>query len=262
MVLEVHDFYESAFGWVNRGVFRRISGLVVTNRIKMKHLAKAYGIPESRMIHLPNAVDVERFNRRETKEEARTKLGLAKDRKLAVYTGSLFTWKGIHTLARAAKFLPGDWEVIFAGGNNHERAEFRAFLDRERLTNVTLLPLPYEDRERAPLFMRAADVVVLPNTAHNLASKYETSPVKLFEYMASGTPIIASDLPSIRNIADEGMVWFFKADNPQSLAEAVMRISYDPAAAEKKAEVAEQAVQAYAWERRIPTVISFIRGIS
>lgn len=256
MFLEVHDFYESRFRWLNRMVFGGMRGFIVTNKIKMARLRDAYGISESRMIHLPNAVDAARFNRPETKREAREKLGLPQDKKLVIYTGSIFKWKGVHTLARAAAFLPEDTEIIFAGGNDKERADFQKFIEEEYLPRSRLMPLPYEELERAPLFMRAADVLVLPNTAEDPASKYETSPVKLFEYMASGTPIVASDLPSIRNVVDDSTVWFFRPDDPEALARVILQAASEVPSS--KPMNSQNAVQQYYWEERIRKALSFI----
>lgn len=258
---EIHDFYESSFNFLNKSVYGRLRGLVVTNRIKMDHLEKKYGIPRDKMIHLPNAVDLARFNRKETQEEARKKLLLPVEKKLVVYTGSLFAWKGIHTLALASSFLPEGAQILFAGGNEKERQEFQKFVDSNNLPGITVLPLPYEDLGRAPLFMRAADVLVLPNTAKDPVSKLETSPVKLFEYMASMTPIVASDLPSIRNIVDETMVKFFAPDDPARLAEAIRSVLEDTKSAEKRALVAIKETGRYSWDRRIKTITNFFDSV-
>src|SRR3989338_7477159 len=249
--LEIHDFYENKFRIINSAVFQKIRGFVVTNKIKMQHMEKTYGIGFNRMAHLPNAVDLVRFDRKETKEEARTILALPKDKRLIVYTGSIFEWKGIYTLALASQYLLPNADIIFAGGNNTERNKFQESIQKHNFSHIILLPLPYEDIERAPLLMRAADVLILPNTAKFEISRVETSPVKLFEYMASGTPIVASDLPSIRDVVDETMVNFFEADNPESLANSIREVLDGQKAAADRASVARAEIKQYSWEARI-----------
>ena len=67
-----------------------------------------------------------------------------------------------------------------------------------RVTFTGLMP-PAEVAAR----LREADVLVLPNPASAISSEF-TSPLKLFEYMASGRPIVASDLPSLREVLRDG----------------------------------------------------------
>lgn len=259
LFVEIHDFYESSANFLNRLVLARVRGLVVTNKIKMLYIGKKYGISRDRMIHLPNAADITRFNSQLTRSEAREKLALPIDQKLVVYAGSLFGWKGIHTLALAAPHVSENINIIFAGGNEKDRQNFRKFIDDYNLKNITLLPLPYEDIGRPSLLMRAADVLVLPNTAKDQASKYETSPVKLFQYMSSGTPIVASDLPSIRDIVSEKEVFFFEPDNPESLAKTIDRVLQDPRESGRRVGASQEEVKKYSWEKRIEAIISFLK---
>lgn len=256
--VEVHDFYESSIDFLNRNVLKRVRGLVVTNKIKMDHLEEKYSISKERMLHMPNAVDIERFDSRLSRDLARAKLSLPPDKKIAVYTGSLFEWKGIHTLALASKHLPEDVLIYFAGGNEEDRHSFKKFIDDNKLPNITLLPLPYEDFELSPAFMRAADALILPNTAKDPASKYETSPVKLFEYMSSGTPIVASDLPSIRNVVSEREVFFFEPDNPKDLAKKIQEVLIKREEGEQRARFARQEVARYSWEEKSKAIVKFI----
>lgn len=258
--VEIHDFYESSANFLNRLVLAQVRGLVVTNKIKMLYIGKKYGISKDRMIHLPNAVDVARFSSHFSRSEARQELPLPLSKKIALYAGSIFGWKGVHTLALAAPYLAENISIIFAGGNEKERQNFRKFIDGHNLKNITLLPLPYEDIGRPALLMRAADVLILPNTAKDPASKYETSPVKLFQYMSSGTPIIASDLPSIRDIVSEEEVFFFEPDNPESLAKAIDKVLQDSPEASRRAGASQEAVKKYSWEKRIEAVIGFLKG--
>lgn len=259
LFVEIHDFYESSANFLNRLVLARVWGLIVTNKIKMLYIGKKYGTSGDRMIHLPNAVDISRFDSQLTRNEARKKLALPLDQKLALYAGSLFGWKGVHTLALASPYLSENIKIIFAGGNEKERQDFREFIDEHNLKNITLLPLPYEDVGRPALLMRAADVLVLPNTAKDRASKYETSPVKLFQYMSSGTPIVASDLPSIRDIVSEKEVFFFEPDNPESLARAIDRVLQDPQESGRRAYASQEEVKKYSWEKRIEDIIRFLK---
>jgi len=109
-----------------------------------------------------------------------------------------------------------------------------------------------------PIWLRAADVLVLPNTARENISKYYTSPVKLFEYMASGRPIVASDLPSVKALVDERMAVFFEPDNPKDLADKIHWVLENPQDAQNLALLAQEEVLRYTWDKRAGCIIEFI----
>ena len=81
-----------------------------------------------------------------------------------------------------------------------------------------------------PLWLRAADVLVIPSTATSALSERYTSPMKLFEYMASGTPIIATDVPSIREILPDDEGWYVIPDHPASLGTHITSVADAPGA--------------------------------
>jgi glycosyltransferase involved in cell wall biosynthesis len=254
---EIHDFYKSSVDFINKLGFSRASGLIVTNKYKMEKINKEYGIPLEKMLHQPNAVDVEKFSPNISKEEARKKLDLSKDKKIVLYTGHLFGWKGVDILLELAKYLPEDQVVYFVGGTNEDIADFKNKKDKLGIGDNVIIA-GRKPHDEIPLWQRAADVLVLPNTAKEEASKYETSPVKLFEYMASGTPMVASDLPSIRNVVNENMVWFFEADNAGNLSQVIQESMNNEKESRDKAVNAKKEVKKYTWENRSRSIINFI----
>ncbi len=80
--------------------------------------------------------------------------------------------------------------------------------------------------------------------------------MKLFEYMASGTPIIASDVPSIREVVDDSMVTFFESDNVQALATEIINIKESKDTYQAKTEIAYKKVSEHTWEKRAKRLTS------
>jgi len=255
--VEIHDFYESSLRFINRFVLKRTNGLIVTNTIKMEHLAGEYGFPKNRMLRQPNAVDPEQFDIVDDRSQARGKLGVPHDRAIALYAGHLFSWKGVDTLVRAAQFLPEHIWIYFVGGTPEDRARLQELVVIEKLSRIEFIP--HQAHDKIPLYLRAADVLVLPNTAREEASRVETSPVKLFEYLASGTPIVASDIPSIREIVSEKEVCFARADDSQSFAEAIATVASDSEASERS-RVGQMLARTHSWGARAQAISAFIRA--
>lgn len=144
---------------------------------------------------------------------ARAELGLDPDRQVVVYTGGLLAWKGVDVLIAAASELP-EAQILIAGGMpaDVERARAQA----AGLANVRIDG--FQPPARVPLYLAAADVGVLPNRSKPAISARYTSPLKAFEYMAAGLPIVASDLPSLREILEgDPKTTFVHPDDPGDL---------------------------------------------
>src|SRR4029453_3355448 len=95
-----------------------------------------------------------------------------------------------------------------------------------------------------------ADLLVLPNRATSVSASY-TSPLKLFEYLAAGRPIVASDLPALREILrDRENAWLVPADDPAALATALDRLARDRGLALRLARAAFDEAAEFSWDRR------------
>ncbi len=106
-------------------------------------------------------------------------------------------------------------------------------------------------------FLSAADVLVIPNSAKDVMTREESSPLKLFEYMAVGKKIVASRVKSLTHILDEKSAWFFTPDDPDDLRRKILEALKS---SEKKGDVAQKKVQNYSWESRAKKILSFIEA--
>ena len=256
VMIEIHDFYRIKFG--NRWALNKALGLVVTNQGKINSIEKEYGVSKEKMLHRPNSVDMEKFKVSQSVAETREKLNLPQDKKLVVYIGHLAYWKGVYTLADAARHLADDTLIYMIGGEEADRAALKEHIEKDPDTASKIVFVPHQPYEMMPLYLHAADVLVLPNTAKDEASRVETSPVKLFDYMAAGKPIVASDLPSIRNIVDERAVLFFVADDERSLADALSRVIGGDHEVSERVAFATKEVAQYSWAARAKAIVEFI----
>lgn len=166
----------------------------------------------------------------------------------AVYAGHLYPWKGVDTFIDALAIAEEIHGVIVGGHPGEidlarltQRAEAAGILAR---VNFTGLVPPGDVHSR----LTRGDILVLPNTDSTL-SRY-SSPLKLFEYMAAGRPIVASDLRSFREILREDDALFVPPGNAPALAAALRRLIADPALAQRLAASANARVRDFSWDRR------------
>jgi glycosyltransferase involved in cell wall biosynthesis len=169
---------------------------------------------------------------------------------IAAYAGHLYPWKGVDVFVRALALAP-DVRGLIVGGHPGETDRARVeSLARElglggRLTITGLVP-PHEVRQR----LAVADVLVLPNTLSAISERY-TSPLKLFEYLTLGRPIVASDLPAVREILTDGVTALLSPPgDAHALAAALERLAGDAALARALGEAAAALADEYTWERR------------
>lgn len=238
--------------WI-RGLIRRRVPIVVISE-GLKELCVRMGAAGERLLVAPDGADIDRFDLPISSHEARAELGLPQDKKIILYKGSLIPWKGAGTLAESAQFInTSDVLFVFIGGTPEDVGAFR----KDYGSDVRIDIKGNRPRKETPIYQKAADILVIPNSAKEDISKLYTSPMKLFGYMAGGVPIVASDLPSLREILGESDAYFFNPDDAHSLAKALDDVFADYGAAKQKATRSLEKVRQYSWKRRARAISDF-----
>lgn len=230
---------------VRRIVNRAKTIVTITHQLKQFY-QNSFSLNREKIAVVPDAVDLAVFRINDSRIDCRWKFKLPTDKKIALYTGHLYRWKGVETLAAAAKYLPESVLIILVGGTSYDLEAFRA----KHATNRRILILGQQPHQDIPFYLRAADLLILPNTAKDDVSRLYTSPMKLFEYLASGTPIIASDLPSLREILNENNAVFVTPDDPVKLAAGIEALLADQQKADRLSKQASLDALNYSWEKR------------
>jgi len=198
LVYEVHDFPERHKSWYQK-LFERVDIVVVTNQWKKNEITKRFGTAEEKIFVAPNAIDVEAYAHPLSKQEARQKLSISQNKKIVLYMGGFQRWKGVYVLGEALQYLSNDIEVIFVGGGAEpDRGLFIEWLGQQG--NDNFFVHDHVEHQYVPLWLWAADVLALPGTAEDKNAFYYTSPLKLFEYIASGRPVVMTDVPAVREV--------------------------------------------------------------
>jgi len=177
------------------------------------------------------------------------------------YIGQLYPWKGVDVLVEAMRHV-NDAELIIVGGLPPEP-------DLARLKRLAA-SLSLEDRVRfrgfvpppeLPAERTNADLFVIPLLDSTTARLF-TSPLKLFESMASGRPVIASDLPSIREVlTHEENALLVPSGDARALAAAIERLLLDRDLSRRLAARAFEDVKAYSWDRRAEAIFSLLESL-
>lgn len=207
------------------------------------------GIAPERITVAHDGVDLSDFNTPKTRTEIRAQFNLDPTIFVAAYIGRLNAEKGAYTFFKASELLSADMQAVAIGGTEDDVHTLPSQYPKVRFLGSR----PYRE---LPDNQAMADVLVLPNSAQYAVSAHYTSPLKLFAAMASNVPIIASDVPSIREVLDDSMAYLIPADDAPALADTIRRSAAEPAIAQEKARLARMAVERYTWDNRAHTILA------
>ncbi|MDO8560321.1 MAG: glycosyltransferase [bacterium] len=237
-------------------LLQRLDCIIVITRAIKEGLEK-WGIVAEKIVVASDAVELDEFSRLPEKAAARAQLGWNPQHKIALYAGHPYPWKGVFRLAEASRLLPEPWRVVFVGGQGNylKPLQNKVMDDPSKRAQV----IPHQERNKLPAYYAAADVLVVPNSPETDRSRLYTSPLKLFEYLAAGRPIVASDLPSIREVVSEREVIFVNPSSFQSIADGIRHAGEEDQSA--RVAAAKKLAERYTWDGRATTILAALNAL-
>lgn len=214
------------YAW-EKFMYKRADKIIVIPPRSVDYIGR-YGIDAKKVLWIPNGVDLDRFDEIDPLicESAITNEAQYKGKFKVIYAGAHGPANGLDVVLNAAKIVGSSDIHFFLIGDGPEKKRLIEKVSQESLINVTFMePVA---KSQIPSLLRQADLLL-----HCLkpfdALKYGMSPNKLYDYLASGKPIIVSafDPDNIVEKAHAGIM--VEPGNPGALADAVMSIYKMPA---------------------------------
>lgn len=248
------EIHTPKWNFVSRRVLKVSKGIIsITHGLKNFYMQN--GVKAEIIFVAPDGVDLKQFDINMGKDKIRENLELAKNKKIVMYAGHLYDWKGVQVLADASLGLPSDVAVVFLGGTDIDIASFR----EKNKDKKNIFILGRKSHSDVSYYLKSANVLVLPNSAKSEISEKYTSPMKLFEYMASGIPIVASDLPSIREVLSNNNAILVRPDDPKDLADGICIGLKDSILSGNIGSKSLADAVKYTWESRASNILDFIK---
>jgi glycosyltransferase involved in cell wall biosynthesis len=258
-ILEVHDYPHGVMAPLLLRLFLRSSSarrLVAVSHALLADLTRDFRLPSASFaVVAPDGVDLERFAGLPTPAAARAALSLP-ERFTAGYTGHLYAGRGIETILALAGRLP-EIRFLLAGGREKDIDRVRA--EAAGLANVTVAG--FIPNAELPAYQAACDALLMPYGESVSASSGGDiapylSPMKLFEYLASGRPILSSDLPVLREVLDDEFAVLLPPGDVGAWAAALEALAADPARRERLGEAGRTAAGQYSWKARAERILA------
>jgi len=242
-IIEVHD--AKKYSWFFNRMFTRAEKILTINNIIKRELIENFKLPSEKILVHPNGIDIELFSQEVDRNAWRNKWTIALDKPLVLYVGKCYDWKGLDIFDETFRALP-DVNFAFVGCTRDEVEKVTG--KKCDSTNALFFgQQPYADM---PKWMKSADVLLVIGTKKNEYSYLHTSPMKLFEYMPTGVPILAVATPAVKDQVFEGEVFFYEPDDAKSFISQIQKILDDKTLAQKVAVTAKTSAQKFSWANR------------
>ena len=241
---------------------------VVSDALKNELIER--GIPEKTILVNPNAVDPDVFHPGCGGIEIRRQLGFTSDQVVVGFIGSFSYWHGVAVLQEAIQVLLQEQE------SSRSLPELRFLLigDGPLSPEIREALEPYSRRgwvvfaghvphEKAPQYLDAADVLASPHVPMSDGKPFFGSPTKLFEYMAMGKAIVASDLDQLsRVLTHMHTAWLVKPGDTGELVHAMRLLARKPDIRKQLGERAREAALAeHTWKQNAERVLDYFTEI-
>lgn len=225
--------------------------VTISDNLKQRYID--FGLPEEKILVAPDGVDLERFSSPLSKVEARQKLGLEKESTIAAYVGHLYEDRGMLEMIEAARLCP-EITFVMVGGHDEDIQKWKA--QTKDITNLKFMG--FVKNIEVPKWLWAADMLLMPYNTRCRTADW-MSPLKLFEYMAAGRPIVGTKLPALETILrhkDNSVL--VEPDSGKRLAEGIQLLAHDEELSQQISQAALSEVEQYSWDQRVQSIRSFI----
>jgi glycosyltransferase involved in cell wall biosynthesis len=258
LVYEAHQFSLSRIGaWLQRQCLRRCEFAIAVTEQLAADLRQRGG---RRVLVLRDGFQASRFEDLPARQEARSRLHLPSGAFLVGYVGRLETMgmsKGLDVLIDAIVRLGcADVEMVLVGGPTTRADALRAQWIQSGLPSSACHLTGDVPPSQVPAYIAAFDVCVSPLPATRHFDQY-ASPLKLFEYMAAGKPIVASALHSTAEVLVDGeTALLVPPGDAERLSEALARLMGDAALRARLGAAAREAAAGYSWDERARRILA------
>lgn len=233
--------------WLMRSKMRLAARIITVTEPIKQGLVGTYGMEPDKIAVIQNAANTELF-RPLPRVEAQAAVGLDSGKRYVGFVGNLSPWHGVEILIEAAKrVFSVDSSIAFlivGDGIMRESLEKRVIQEGLKDNIIFTGAVPYQ---QVPRYVACCHLMTLP-LINKMDRDSGYSPLKLYEYLACGRPVISSRLTGLEVVEDENVGRLVTANMPEELAEAICSLLLDEA---RLAEMGENgrrvAVEKFDW---------------
>lgn len=236
--------------WATRICFNTAAKIVCISTGLKDHLSRKWNIEDSKLTVLPCAADVNAFGPNHNPELVRRGLGLTTE-PVVIWVGGYYPWHDLDLLLRSFTLVlqrnPSAKLVLVGDGPTRQSIAQDLQMNGLQQSVIMTGAIAHAD---VPEMLSIADIAVVPSAAVPASRGGTGTPLKIFEYMAAGKPIVATALNQATEVIQEGQNGLLvQAGDVNKFAEAILTLLNDPAARVRMGQNArQQAIELYSWD--------------
>jgi glycosyltransferase involved in cell wall biosynthesis len=241
----------------NRLVFETEAVIAVSRTIASKLISR--GVSEKKIHIVPNGVSPDSFDADKCDSNMVRKKYDLQNALVIGFVGGLTPWHGVNYLVEAAKYIlaeQSESKFLIVGGAENSVSELKKMANMNGVLD-RFICTGWIKHEDIASHLAAMDIVVAPYAPMESTSIY-FSPLKVFEYMAMGKPVVASRIDQLSEIFDDGNeIILFEPGNVKELTGAILKLASNPILRHELGSNARKKVlETYTWEKAIGKILS------
>lgn len=258
-VYDIHGIWEPKLKYLPKLIHNKNFKGILTINDTLKKLLIKRGFLKEKIRVMDNSVDITIYEKiKASKTIIRKKIKFPLNKKIVLYAGSLFRDRDIEIILKSANILNESFVFYFLGGDKKEIKYWKNFISKKKLNEKKIKFFGLLSRELLPYYFKAADVLIATFSA-NILTKDIMSPVKLIEYMASRTPIIATKIGRVIDICNNDECLFINVNDVKDLCDKLNFITENIEFSEKMTRNAFNKAKRYTLTKRCEKIIDLIK---
>ena len=215
------------------------------------------GVPRNKLFAWHDGFESSLFDKHIDKNDARSSLKLPIDKTIVTYTGGLYPSRDIENIVYLAKDFP-DVYFLVIGGPEKNRQLFQKMSQEESVSNINFMG--FVEHNLIPYYLYASDILLALWSSKVPTINY-CSPLKIFEYMATGRTIVAHGFPTILEVLEnEKDSILCEPDNFDSLKSALSKALIEQNTSNYGKLARDKAFQLYSWDNRVSKLLEFMQN--
>jgi len=231
---------------------------LITISQNLKDFWSRQGVQENKIIALHDGFQRDMFEYKIKKNEARRSLNLPINKKIVLYSGSLYPDREVESILELAVELP-DILFVVVGGPQKNVDYYKSMAESKVLKNIIFAGR--KPHQLIPLYLFAADVL-LAIWSEDVPTINFCSPLKVFEYMAAGRTIVAHGFPTIKEVlvGKRNAILVEPGNFPQlvSSTKDALSLPYNNSLA---ITARKEAIEQYTWTKRANSILNAIQPL-
>lgn len=250
-----HKFYENQL--IKYSYSKQSKAIIYISEALKDHWSSK-GVNSRNAIALHDGFGLDEFSKIHDQKNLKKELGLSVERKMVLYTGKVTPEREIENLIELAKRNTGADFYIAGSGNSSYRQKLEYQASKDSISNIYFLGLiPHKEIHK---YIFAADLL-LALWSDQVKTINHCSPLKLFEYLASGRPIVCHDYPSIREVVeDQKHLYLVKPGDMELLQAKVQDVLNDKYPDYLPLNARQHALENFSWNKRAGKILSFLES--